>query len=336
MSAGRAAIAGDAHGALEWADRAMALAGRLGLENFVSRALQFRGIARCDLDDFRGIDDLRESLRAALERGWTREAGIGFSNYGSWVWLTSGADEALEIYGEGVEFAVRRGIVGPEMWTRAESTWPLFDAGRWDELLDAARVIEEYAAEHGAAQPLLIALVPKARVLFYRGQSDDAATIAADVLPRARAVGDPQIMVPTLSLAALVEPKAEAALAFVEEMLSRGFVLDADAARVCVRHGALDVAARMAEVRAGTHARARHIAATVRAMVAEARGEREEAGRLYADAVQRWTEYPHVLERGLCLLGVARATGNAAAARDARAIFRSLGAEALALEAAAA
>jgi hypothetical protein len=91
----------------------------------------------------------------------------------------------------------------------------------------------------------------------------------------------------------------------------------------------------MAEVDSKAPARMQHIAATVQAMLAETRGEREEAGRLYADAVRRWTDHAFLLERGLCLLGYARATGDVATTREAGEIFRSLGARALASEAAA-
>jgi hypothetical protein len=141
--------------------------------------------------------------------------------------------------------------------------------------------------------------------------------------------------VPALSLAALTEADPHAAVAFVDEALSAGYAIYPDAARVCVQNGELAVAQRMAEVDSRVPARTRHIATTVQAMLAEARGEREEAGRLYPEAVRRWTEHPFMLERGLCLLGFARATGDNAAMREAGEIFRSLGARALESEAAA-
>jgi hypothetical protein len=180
-----------------------------------------------------------------------------------------------------------------------------------------------------------MALTSKARVLFYRGDFDGAAAIAADVLPRAREVGDAQIVVPALSLAALTEADPHSAVALVDEALATGYAIYPDAARVCVQNGELAVAQRMAEVDSSVPTRVRHIAATVQAMLAEVRGEREEAGRLYAEAVRRWTEHPFTLERGLCLLGSARTTGDTAAMREAGAIFRSLGARALESEAAA-
>jgi hypothetical protein len=60
-----------------------------------------------------------------------------------------GADEALPVYREGIEFSQRRGVGRVGMWTVAESTWALFDAGRWDELLEAVRSIEKDAEKHG-------------------------------------------------------------------------------------------------------------------------------------------------------------------------------------------
>ena len=148
-----------------------------------------------------------------------------------------------------------------------------------------------------------MSLTCKARVLFYRGDLDGAAAISADLLPGAREVGDAQVLVPALSVAALTEADPHAAVALVEEALAAGYALYPDTARVCVRNGELAVAQRMAEVDSWRRREYEHIAATVQAMLAEARGEREETGRLYAEAVRRWTEHPFVLERGLCLLG---------------------------------
>jgi tetratricopeptide (TPR) repeat protein len=336
LAAARGAIGGDPHAGLEWAEKGIALANRLGLENFVQRTRQFRGIARCELGDLGGLDELRDSLRVSVERGLTQEANIGFNNYGNWLWLSAGADEALVVYREGIAFNERRGRRA--LWHRAEATWPLFDTGEWDEILEIARVIEDEASEGSGGQPLLMALTSKSRVLSYRGRTPEAAAIVAEILPQARVVKDPQVLLPALSVAALVESDADRALALLEEMLevdSPDNPLYPDSARVCVRHGALDLAERMIRTDDRAASRARHVSVTVQAILAEVREDREEASRLYADAVRRWTEYPFVLERGLCLLGLSRATGDPAPADEARILFRSLGAEALESAAAA-
>jgi hypothetical protein len=328
-------ISGDPDGALEWAAKGMRLAEQLGSDRFAAHARQFGGMARCELGDFGGLEDMRESLQAALEGGWTRDTSTGFNNYGSWLWLTDGAAAALTVYREGIEFARRRGAEIPLVWSTAESTWALFDLGEWDELLAAVRLVEKNVAEQGAGKSLLIALTPKARVLFYRGEVGAAAEISADVLPRARAAGDPQLVVPALSLAMLVEPDPERIRAHGEELLRSDYILDPDAARACVRAGAVDLAERMAKLDERASPRTRHAAVAVRAMVDEAKGDQDAAARGYAEAARRWLDYPFVLGRGFALLGVTRTTGDASAGREAAAIFRSLGASTLENEAAA-
>jgi hypothetical protein len=279
---------------------------------------------------------MRLSLDTALDRGWTRESSTGFNNYASWLWLTAGAGEALPLYRRGIEFARRRGADRVETWTAAESTWPLFDLGEWDELLATVERIEANAAERGAGQSLLIGLTSKARVLFHRGDVAVAEEIAADVLPRARAAGDPQIVVPAISVAVLVESDPARIRSLSEEVVGIDFISDPELARACIDVGALDVAELMTRIDERASPRTRHAVVNVRAMLAEARGEQVAAGRLYAEAAQRWLDHPAKLERGRCLIGVARTTGNDAAAAEASAIFRSLGAHDLAGEAAAA
>ena len=340
MSAAGMTIGGHPHKGLVRAEKAIELADRLELENFALRARQFRGLARFALGDSRGLEDLSNALHAALETGSTREAVVAFNNYGSILWLTRGAAAALPVYRDGLAFSERRGRSGT--WTRAESTWVLFDAGEWDELLDAAEAVEN--AEK-VGQPQLIAITSKARVLFFRGHTDAAAKLALELLPRARAVGDPQIVLPALALAVMVEPDAATAVALVEEMLAVDAPenpMYADPARVCVRHGAVAVVERMIRSDDRAAARARHVGATARAILAEHRGDTVEAASLYDDAAERWLEYRFVLERAQCLLGAARclaADGNdadaATRAAEARRLFESVGAVALEHEAAA-
>ena len=307
--------------ALELAQKGLALAERLQLDDLMLRNRQWIGLARCDLGDRRGLEDLRESLERALELGLSSVAANGYSNYGSMVWLAVSPEAALEVYREGADFLPRRGLTYEATWQRAELTKILFDLGRWDELLVAGREVEERTKD----QPLLVALMTRALVLLYRGGRVEAAEIAHEVLPRARGIGDSQIVVPALSLAALVEDDAPKVAELVEELL--GFEttdnpLYPDVARVCARHERLDIAERMMRTDSRASTRARHVGATVKAILAEARGERDEAIRLYNEAAERWVEYPFALERGLCLLAAGRVD-------EASRILHSLGAESL-------
>ena len=121
------AISGDAEGALEWA-RGLRVAEQLGSEQLSTRTavpgdrtLRPRRLRRAR----------RPARRPAgvVEHGWTREAGIGFNNYGSWVWLIVGADEALAIYREGIDFARAARASGSRSGPPRRAHGRLFDAG---------------------------------------------------------------------------------------------------------------------------------------------------------------------------------------------------------------
>ena len=315
-------------------EKGMRLAEQVGSERFVARARQFRGIARCELGDFGGLDDLSEALRVAVEQ-WTRESGrlqqlrvLGVAD------LRGGRGAAGLSRGHRLRPPARRQQDG-DLDHRGEHLAALRPR-RVGRGARHGRADRGGCAVRGAGQSLLIGRTSKARVLYYRGDVGAAAEISADVLPRARDAGDPQIVMPALAVAIVMETDPERVRALAEELLAVDFVTDPHTARACIHVGALDIAERMAILDERASPRTHHAAATVQAMLAEARGERDEAGRRYAEAAQRWLDHPAALERGLCLLGVARTTGDAAAAQDASAIFRSLGAHSLAGEAAAA
>lgn len=78
------AIGGRSREAVEWAEKGIALAGTLGLENVV-RHLQMRGLARIDLGDAAGIDDLRGALELSLGLGLGIETGTSHLNLGEMI-----------------------------------------------------------------------------------------------------------------------------------------------------------------------------------------------------------------------------------------------------------
>jgi hypothetical protein len=60
-------------------------------------------------------------------------------------------------------------------------------------------------------------------------------------------------------------------------------------------------------------------------MVAEARGDEDDAASLYREAAERWDAYGSVVERGYALLGLGRC-GDAKALVEGQAVFAALGA----------
>ena len=55
-------MAGRAAECVASADAAIAMATELGFTDTAARALQFRGVARTELGDLGGLDDLREAI----------------------------------------------------------------------------------------------------------------------------------------------------------------------------------------------------------------------------------------------------------------------------------
>jgi hypothetical protein len=73
-----------------------------------------------------------------------------------------------------------------------------------------------------------------------------------------------------------------------------------------VAAGAIPLAERLLESSGHAAARHRHSVLAGRAVLAEARGKREEASALHAEAAERWADYGFLLERGQAALGAGR------------------------------
>jgi hypothetical protein len=241
---------GNARESLSWASKALLLAERLGLEELLVRVPQFRGVARWDLGDVGGLDDLREALRLGLELGVGFETSAAYINLAHFVWLTEGPAQALEVERAGIDFAGRRGMPGQVMWSQQEMLWFLFDLGEWDELLALADELIERDRARGGSQVGVSALVYQAEVLVRRGRTDEAPSLQ-EFLPRAREVGDPQVLGPALAVGALSEQargELGRGVRLIEELgdLTRernpwhGTRHAPDAARILVAAGAVD------------------------------------------------------------------------------------------------
>jgi tetratricopeptide (TPR) repeat protein len=252
-----------------------------------------------------------------------------------------------------VDFASRRGITFMGNWVTARSLWMRFDLGRWEELLETADELIAWDDAYGGSQVGVMARSSKAQVLVHRGESAHGAALAAEFLPRAREIDDPQVLLPALATAALVAQAADdpaSALRLVEDIdqATRGLpVFRAShlpgAVRIALAAGAPALAERLVE-RADTGApRSRCSVLSAQARLAEARGELARARELYAAAASSWARFGHVLERGHALLGLGRSLfplgdreGAAAMLSEARELFAGVGAHRLEAETAAA
>jgi class 3 adenylate cyclase/tetratricopeptide (TPR) repeat protein len=309
-------LAGRHRECLESSEAAIRLGRRLGLENHVARALQFRGSARFELGDLGGLEDLRESLRICLELGLGYYTVNAYGNLADLVRTTEGPTPALELYRAAVDFGQRRGITFKAKWIEAETLWVLYDLGRWDELLAIADELIRWDEAYGGSQVGVMALSYKAHVLVRRGQTAEAEPLASEFLPRARTIEDPQVLAPALVIAALIEQargEPAAAVSLIEEFerstrdeLRHRHIHLPDALRVSTPAGAFDVAERLLEGSRTIAARDSYSVLTGRAVLAEGRGKLEDAAGGFAEAAEGWMKYGHSLERAQALLGLGR------------------------------
>jgi len=317
--AGDQVVSGRAGEALEWADKALALADDLGgLPRIRPRALDARGMARCDLGDFGGMDDLRTGLALGLELGSGYDTAVLYTNLAEPVWLVEGPDAALAVCEDGVDFAERRGLSEAAMWLRASTLGPLLDLGRWDEAVTLADEAIAWDLAHGGDYLAVGCRRYVTLILAWQGDLIAARDLSSRVLPRAREIDDLQQLVPALVNAALVAQATgdpPAALALVAEAAQ----LTTDRAgghRFLGQHVAdmVRIAATPAPALARdlitaaepTATRYRLAATTAAAVLAESMGELEQAATLFAEAAEGWGSYRQVLEHALALLGQGR------------------------------
>jgi class 3 adenylate cyclase/tetratricopeptide (TPR) repeat protein len=310
-------MAGRAEETLEWSAKALDLARELGHDRVRMRTLQWRGFARFSVGDLGGIEDLRESVRMGLEMELpVASVASAYNNLGDLVWLNEGPARGLEVHRTAIEFAERRGAVDSAMWTRAETTWMLYDSGEWDELLRVAEQVLAWDLGRGITQVTALVLPRKALVLAHRGREAGAADIVAEMLPRAREITDAQVLFPSLGAAAYVEhargnaaAAAELAREYFEATADRlgwrsSFLTELVPGLIAAGELALaDELVREVEFRSP---RDENAALSAGAMLAEARGDMEEALDGHERAAAGWAEFGHALKRATALLGQGR------------------------------
>ena len=319
---------------LEWTTKGIALASDLGVDN-IGRHLQMKGLARIDLGDLGGIDDMREALDLGLRLGLGFETAAAYNNLGEVVGAYGSVREGLALTDASREFARRRGMTHHEMWTRGARLWSLYDLGEWDEVLAEAAEVLRWDREQGGTQIEVTVLLVTAPLRAQRGDIDAALAEVALVLPRAREIADPQAIAPALAYAAFVNAlsgRLDEALRLTEEFESVSRTARwrlpylSTLVRVCAHASdALELGEKLLDgppPPASSPCRAGAIL-TTRAVLAAMRGHTEEAATLFRQAADGWEQSGSVVERGYALLDLGLC-GDLEAAREADAIFAGL------------
>jgi class 3 adenylate cyclase/tetratricopeptide (TPR) repeat protein len=342
-AAHRAAIGGRSGDAMALVERGLALATQLGVED-VMALVQARATVRGYAGDPRAVDDRREARDLGLRLGLGRSTAVAMNNLADGLSYFESMAAGLAAWDEGIEFSRARGLTYPEMWNRGERLRALYHLGDWEELEVEAEEVLGWVEAHGGGQLEVFARVELVQLLVHRGSAALAVEHVESLVPRAREIGDPQVVVPGLATAALVASACgdkAAALAFVTELERatrempvgwRSLCL-AWPARIAVASERLELAEAFLDGTEHPAAWDRSARPGARAALAEARGELEEAAALYREAAERFAEYGSVVERGYALLGLGRC-GDAQALRKGVGIFEALGASPIVAQAA--
>jgi tetratricopeptide (TPR) repeat protein len=333
---------GDFEACRRYAEQALELAEELGMDDEVVRARQNLGAARCELGDPGGLADLWAALRLGLELGAGVETALSYGNLAYQLWLLEGPAIALQVWDSAVEFSEVRGFHTEAYWSRCGRLEVLFDLGRWDDLVETALEIEGWDREEGGGQLRTFAEFMRAMVLVRRGEIRSAVLLEEEFLPRVRILQRAEFLAPALCLGALLEQMrghTTMAVDLVEEYVGVTEEHDSyrsqflpDAARVLVANDRVERLASLIPQTDGASARTRTAIATARAILAEARGDLEDAADRYAAAAAAWLSYGSIPERALALAGEGRCRSGAGdpragqSLRAAREAFAALGA----------
>lgn len=328
------AIGGRFSGATPLIDKGLAVAAELGVVDVIA-LLGARAALRGYQGDPAALDDCREARDIGLQLGLGRGTAVAMNNLADGTGYFVGLRPARALWDEGIEFSRARGLTYSEMWNRGERLRALYHLGDWDELREEADEVVRWEQGHGGGQLEVFGHVYLADVLVHCGAIADATAHVDALMPRARESGDPQVLVPGLTMAALVasaQGDDRRALDYVAELEAltretsgwRAYCL-VWPARIATAADELQLAESFLD---GTEDVSKwNVCArlTARAMLAEARGNEDEAATLYREAAERWDDYGSVVEQAYALLGLGRC-GDAKALREGEAVFASLGA----------
>jgi class 3 adenylate cyclase/tetratricopeptide (TPR) repeat protein len=179
----------------------VAIAKALGLPEYQIQSMSVMGVSMMDRGDSQGMVVLEDALAIAVEKNLPVAPRV-YGNLAEVVANYQGElARAAELREEGLRVAERFGLAHQISWLRGERVVAYYWAGRWDEAL---RTAEEMFSMAEAGSPNYMDVQShdvKARIRLARGKSDAYAETTT-ALELARSVGDPQVLYPTIALAA--------------------------------------------------------------------------------------------------------------------------------------
>ena len=295
-----------------------------------ARVQGMHGMMRVSRGDRAGLDEMRAAVSAAESEGNFGRAVIATNNLILDQWIFDGPAAVLRAAVDATERCAARGITGPLSYLRGLQAELRFRTGDWSTALDEQATLADELAADGFE--VLSASVRAAQVMtmIRLGLGADAVPLLDGILGCARGVGNAQMFVevaPVMALALATTGASERARGVLTELIElpgscedtalvRQFPALIRATLAC---GDTALGERfVAAMQRGTPAQEHGLQAG-RALLAEARGDTEDAATRHADAARRWREFGDLSELTPALVGLARCTDDpVAAARGAR------------------
>jgi len=324
-------------------DRVEAMSRELGLAD-PALALHWRGIARLELGDETGAEDVDRAIAAAREQGLGSELSeIEYNRATTLNTLAAHVGLRLQTLRDGLESVSQRGDQSFANAFRALIVYTQFFAGEWDEALEDIRSLEGELLESEARYDLHMLRVTEALILSLRGQPEDAREQVQWLLEQGRAGGRLDNLSFSLVAVAVVNLAAGEDLLATEllrELSDWGFTVLVRSwqanivLRACLALGSLDLAETMVGHIRGTSPQEVASKATCDALLSEGRRKHDSAAPRFAEAARRWHDLgvPYenaqaLLGQGRCLMALGRVQEAAHPLDQAREIFERLGAK---------
>jgi len=196
-------LAGAYEEAIRIGGEALAMAEQLGLDELRAHALNNIGTAKSFFGDPEGITDLERGLDIALAVR-SPEAARVLNNLGAALATAGEISRARHYFGEAVRVGDELGAVSLARYSRAIYIAQLLTSGAYEEGL---RQADAYIADRDTGVSDYAELQVRrnrARARFARGDVDGALDDVGRALEAARPAKDPQVLIPTLAIAARI------------------------------------------------------------------------------------------------------------------------------------
>ena len=186
--------------ALDLVERSLAVAQAVGDTHTFARSLVIRGSSNAQLGDEKGIDDIFEGLRIQLDTNDNVRAMQTYNNAAT-IQISSGQlREGRKTIEEAIAFGQARGLPSHVDWSRNTRTEALFPMGEWDECLRESEDLIAEDIRRGGSQVGTFAKAWAALVRFFRGETTEPLAMMEEALESARAIEDPQALLPCLGI----------------------------------------------------------------------------------------------------------------------------------------